>query len=136
MPKKYKFTGFARFVVVMLFITPIAFLIASYYNGEDGFENLKKMLHIGQQQEEVVYQETTDRTPEAAETIKTPPAEQAEAASAKNSTTNADIQKLQKELEFKNQRLEDVYKVNDELRKQLQERDEEIAQLKKQLKGQ
>ena len=44
MPKKYKVTGFARFVVVMLFVAPVAFLAASYFNGEDGMQNLKEML--------------------------------------------------------------------------------------------
>mgnify|MGYP006266152865 CR=1 FL=1 len=41
--RKYKLTGFARFFIVMLFLAPIAYLAASYINGEDGVENIKSL---------------------------------------------------------------------------------------------
>ena len=41
--KKFKLTGFARFLLVMIILAPLAFIGASYYNGEDGIENLKKL---------------------------------------------------------------------------------------------
>ena len=38
---KFKLTGFARFFIVMMFLAPLAYIGASYYNGEDGIENIK-----------------------------------------------------------------------------------------------
>ena len=41
--KKFKLTGFARFLLVMIILAPVAFIGASFYNGEDGIENLKQI---------------------------------------------------------------------------------------------
>ncbi len=41
--KKFKMTGFARFFIAMLILAPLAYIGASYYNGEDGIENLKNL---------------------------------------------------------------------------------------------
>jgi hypothetical protein len=46
--RKYKLTGFARFFIVMLFLAPIAYLAASYINGEDGISNIREF--FGQEQ--------------------------------------------------------------------------------------
>ena len=43
MRKKYKLTGFSRLVIFMIFFAPIAYIGASYYNGEDGIENIKRL---------------------------------------------------------------------------------------------
>lgn len=40
--RKYKLTGFARFFIVMLFLAPIAYLAASYINGEDGLAKIQE----------------------------------------------------------------------------------------------
>lgn len=42
--RKLRLTAFARFLIVMVFLAPLAYMGASYYNGEDGFENLKRLL--------------------------------------------------------------------------------------------
>ena len=47
MSSKYKATGCARFFLVLIILAPLAFLGASYYNGEDGIENVKSLLGIG-----------------------------------------------------------------------------------------
>ncbi len=39
--KKYKATGCARFFLVMLILAPLAYIGASYYNGQDPIENIK-----------------------------------------------------------------------------------------------
>lgn len=39
--KNYKITGFAKFLIFMLFATPLSFIGASYYNGQDPFETIK-----------------------------------------------------------------------------------------------
>ena len=46
MRKKYKITGFARFRIFMIFFAPLAYIGASYYNGEDGIANIKKLIGL------------------------------------------------------------------------------------------
>jgi hypothetical protein len=46
--RKLKLTGFARFFIVMLFLVPIAYLGAAYYNGQDGIQNIKNLFGIDQ----------------------------------------------------------------------------------------
>ncbi len=41
--KKFKLTGFARFFLVMIILAPLAYVGASYANGEDGIENFKNL---------------------------------------------------------------------------------------------
>jgi hypothetical protein len=42
MSKNYKMTGFAKFFIFLLLATPLSFIGASYYNGQDPFETIKK----------------------------------------------------------------------------------------------
>ena len=44
MQKKYKMTSFARFLIFMLFFAPLAYMGASYYNGEDGIQKIKNLI--------------------------------------------------------------------------------------------
>lgn len=46
MARKAKLTGFSRFLIVMLFVAPMAYIGASYYNGEDGVQKIKELLNI------------------------------------------------------------------------------------------
>lgn len=41
---RFKVTGFTRFLLIMVILVPMAFIIASYYNGKDGIEELKKLI--------------------------------------------------------------------------------------------
>jgi len=52
--KKYRLTGFTRFFVVMIILAPIFYIGASYYNGEDGIENIKNLIGINKEKTEVV----------------------------------------------------------------------------------
>jgi cell division protein FtsB len=45
--KKHKMTGCARLFIALIIIAPLAYLGASYYNGENGIENIKNLLGIG-----------------------------------------------------------------------------------------
>ena len=38
MRKKYKLTGFARFLIFMLFFAPVSYIGVSYYQGENGID--------------------------------------------------------------------------------------------------
>jgi hypothetical protein len=46
MARRLKSTPFARFLVAMLFIAPMAYLGAAYYNGEDPIQLVKDKLGI------------------------------------------------------------------------------------------
>jgi len=46
--KKYKMTGCARFFIFLLIFLPAIYFGASYYKGEDGLQNIKDFLGIGQ----------------------------------------------------------------------------------------
>lgn len=41
---RFKVTGFTRFLLIMIILVPLAYVIASYYNGKDGIEELKKLV--------------------------------------------------------------------------------------------
>jgi len=43
MRNKYKITGFARLLIFMIFFAPLAYIGASYYQGEDGIEKIKSL---------------------------------------------------------------------------------------------
>lgn len=43
MKKKYQITGFARLLIFMMLFSPIAYIGASYYQGEDGIEKIKSL---------------------------------------------------------------------------------------------
>ncbi len=62
--RRLRLTVFARFVIAMLIIAPLAYMGASYYNGEDGVENLKKMFGFDQNDktEEAVKREESPNT--------------------------------------------------------------------------
>lgn len=48
MARGLKLTGFARFFLMLVVMAPLAYMIASYANGEDGLANLKKLVGIEQ----------------------------------------------------------------------------------------
>lgn len=52
MAKRLKLTGFARFFILLVFLAPLSYIIASYANGEDGVENIKRLLGITNQVEQ------------------------------------------------------------------------------------
>lgn len=54
MARKLKLTGFARFLIFLIIFAPIAFLGASYYNGEDGIQNLKNIIGWDKQEQQVI----------------------------------------------------------------------------------
>ncbi len=46
MKKKYQLTGCAKFFLILLVLAPLAYIGASYYNGEDGIKNLKALIGL------------------------------------------------------------------------------------------
>ncbi len=45
--KKHQMTPFARLLLVLIIAAPASYIGASYYNGEDGIENIKKLFGAG-----------------------------------------------------------------------------------------
>jgi len=113
MPRKYKVTGFARLFFFLLFLLPAAYFGASYYNGEDGLQNLKDL--VGWEQP------TTERTVEATKTIV-------------DQDLPTDVQSLQKELSDLQRRVEAMERENKELKDQVFNKNEEIVELQRQLR--
>lgn len=96
-------TGFTRFFLVMVIVAPIAYLAASYYNGEDGIQNLKNLLGIG------------ERTESAAGSSEKP----AETKSPDTKTLKEENLMLKEELEFKSKRVDELLRENEELKRRL-----------------
>ena len=56
MRKKYKITGFARFLIFLILFAPLAYIGASYYNNEDGIANIKNVLGIEKSSEQSIHE--------------------------------------------------------------------------------
>ncbi|MBK9012595.1 MAG: hypothetical protein IPM82_00055 [Saprospiraceae bacterium] len=112
-------TGFARFFIVMLFVAPLAYIGASYYNGEDGIAKIKGLLNVGQ---------TSTSTKEEQ------PASDSEVIQVKNSPSNKALEveneKLKEELEFKKKRNEELYRENEELKRKLESSEKALEESK------
>ena len=60
MKKKYQMTGCAKFFVVVLLLAPLAYIGASYYNGQDGIQNLKSLIGLESSAQGVIKGEQSD----------------------------------------------------------------------------
>jgi peptidoglycan hydrolase CwlO-like protein len=100
MRKKYKSTGFARFIIIMLFLVPIAYIGASYVNGEDGLENIKNIFTGKDKTEKNIDNDN-----------------------GKPSVSESKVKRLE-------QRIKALEKENDELRDEIEDQEETIKALK------
>jgi len=108
MANKFKLTGFARFVFAMIIIVPLAYFGASYYNGEDGVGNFKKMIGIDTEPDK----ETT-----------TISADRQEDRPATKKDDSAEVARLRK-------KISELEKENNKLNQLLKNREREIELLK------
>ena len=126
--KKFKLTGFARFLLVMIVLAPLAFIGASFYNGEDGIENLKNLFKgkFNFEKKEIVVEEKPEeeKTEESKALVNTAPTEV---------EINSQVAKLQDELDYKSQIADSLYKENATLKSQIKAKDEELTEVKSQL---
>lgn len=109
-----KVTGFTRFLIVMIFVAPLAYVGASYYNGQDGIQNLKNLFGRG-------------GGPDKTESTSTEPAPSGEVGSASVQSLQDDNQKLREELDFKSKRVDELYRENEELKRKLKSLEETLA---------
>lgn len=100
MPRR-KVTPFARFLLAMIIIIPLAFAGASYINGEDPIQNFKQLVGM----EQTAEQPQTDQAP----------------APQEETTTASSAEELKRE--------------NERLRKELEQRDQAIKDLQKELEA-
>jgi cell division protein FtsB len=96
--RKTKLTPFARFFIFLLIAAPLAYLGASYYNGEDGIGKVKEM--FGNNSED----ERTETESDPSETM----------------SVDAVTARLKDELNDKNRRLDSLYEENQRLKKELE----------------
>jgi len=112
MARKARLTVFSRFIIMMLIVGPLAFLGASYYNGENGIETIKDLFNQG----------NTDNTIET-RTNRTEPS-----STKIDEEATYKIRKLEEELEYKQKRLDEMYKENEDLKQQVEKLEKQLAE--------
>ena len=60
MKRKYKTTGCAKFFLMLVILAPLAYLGASYFNGQDGIQNIKNLFGGNGDRTEVVEDVNSD----------------------------------------------------------------------------
>lgn len=117
--RRLKLTGFARFFIVMLFLVPVAYLGAAYYNGQDGIQNIKDLLGIKSKTE------TTERVE-----IKRNENEQVSTDSNETKTTTPTNTSLNsRRLDQLEKRMNDVERENSRLREQIRRLEAQVKTL-------
>ena len=62
MARRVKLTAFSRFLILLIFLVPGAYIGASYYNGQDGIQNIKEMLGMEEETSKPSPQNVTKET--------------------------------------------------------------------------
>lgn len=114
--RRLRLTGFARFFIIMLFLVPVAYLAAAYYNGQDGVQNIKNLL--GLDKKEV----RTER-----DNGVVPPEEEVPTTNTNQRPSSLDSRRLD-QLE---KRMNDVERENARLREQVRQQKARIEALEK-----
>lgn len=126
MSKRLKVTPFARFFLAMLVIAPLAYIGASFLNGQDGLQNIKNLFNG--EKTEVVQSSEIETTSTTNETSNTNTNTNDNSNTDAGTATTAELKKLQEDLDYKNQRIEELLKENEQLK-------EKNAALERQVAG-
>ena len=110
--RKLKMTPFARFFIFILFAAPIAYLVASYYNGQDGMQNIKDILGM-------------DKEKQAQADAPRP-----QATTVVHDTATLDCEELQTRYDSMEEQLKKLQSDNLRLMKEIEDKNQEITQLK------
>ena len=108
--RPYKTTGCFRFAIFLLIFAPLAYLGASYYNGEDGMGNLKKQLY------KIVNVFSGVKSPSAAGSTET-----ADKSAASQAATHSELLDLKSAVERKDKEINTLIQENLELKMKLKE---------------
>lgn len=121
MARRLRLTPFARFILVMVIVAPLAYIAASYYNGKDGIQEFKKLIGI-----ESTAPAPTESAPPATAPVTTPAEPEAESADP----ATASLQEQYNALKTENLELKKQLELAEE---KLEERALEIKNLQQQL---
>lgn len=121
MARKTRITPFGRLVIVLLIAAPLAYMAASYYNGEDGIENLKELIGLGADEE---------TAPEAESTIEAE-VEKEPAPAASTTSDSADQELGYSELQTMYSELKEE---NLQLKQSLKEKELKIQELQREIR--
>lgn len=122
MARRLRLTPFARFILVMIIVAPLAYIAASYYNGKDGIQEFKKLIGI----------EQSEPAPAPTETAPAPPAPESVEATETADPATANLQERYSELKAENLELKKQLEMKD---KELTEKELEIKNLRQQLEA-
>lgn len=112
-------TGFARFMFIMILIAPLAYIGASYYNGEDGVQNIKNLLNR--------VKKTETMREESAVGTEAKPVNQSPSTKA----LEEENLRLKEQLEFKSKRVDELYRETEELKRRLESSEKALEESKK-----
>ena len=116
MARSYKTTGCFRFVLFIVILAPVAYLGASYYNGQDGVQNIKNFFSKAKTTIGLGMDIEKSSTPNA--TTSTTPSLPA--------ATEAEITNYKSTISIKDQELNALIKENLDLKLKLQECENKI----------
>ncbi|MCB0519207.1 MAG: hypothetical protein KDD27_09720 [Saprospiraceae bacterium] len=117
-------TGFTRFFLVMIIVAPLAYIGASYYNGDNGVEKIKSFLNMQAEDE------TAESEQPGNDNVK--PVNQSPANAQKIISLETENKRLQEELDFKTKRVDELYRENEELKRKLESMEKTLNETKDQ----
>lgn len=124
MARRLRVTGFARFLLVMVILIPLAFVGASLYNGKDPLVEAKKLLGIEEQVQPTRTENTSDNSNNRTSTP----------SSNQKSTVSSDVPNVQ--LDDMMKRIEKLERDKIELEREVKNQAVEIKELRRQLNSQ
>jgi hypothetical protein len=142
MNRKYQSTGFARFLLMLLIATPVAYICASYYTGKDGIAEIKSIiLPKNKVAEPAVAALPTPQpqvptpiaAPSAPTPTVTPPPVQPLMTIRDENIVNSQVQKYKDEIALQQKRLDTLYLQNIALKKELVQKEERLRTVEEQL---
>lgn len=116
---RFRVTGFARFLLMLVIVTPLAYLGASYINGEDGIENIRSLFRGDAKEQQVTKPSDEESSSPVAQFPDTAP-----------SSRDVELENLRSDLDFQTRLNKDLKDENEALKRNLWEKDQEIARLK------
>ena len=69
--RKARMTAFSRLILFMVFIGPLAYIAASYYNGQDGIKNITTTIQKGKDKVSTILSGNEENTPSTTTTSST-----------------------------------------------------------------
>ncbi len=122
---KTQLTGFSRFLIFLLIATPLIFFGVTTYKGEDPMQTLRNLIDGNITPQEQVTERPAS-TPESTPVTVEEPA-------VSETAVNSELAKLRDENAFKEERITDLYRENEELKAELVAKEKELEEVKSQL---